>query len=69
MEIQIIELKDELNRANNKIKKLQNSECKLEIEIINLKNELEELKESKKIINSPNHILSYMREINLDSEQ
>lgn len=69
MEIQIIELKDELNKANDKIIKLQDSECKLEMEIINLKNELEELKESKKIINSPNHILSYMREINLDSEQ
>lgn len=67
MEIQIIELKDELNKANDKIIKLQDSECKLEMEIINLKNELEELKESKKIINSPNHILSYMREINLDS--
>tara|TARA_Y100001958_G_C21206739_1_gene532762 strand:+ start:668 stop:877 length:210 start_codon:yes stop_codon:yes gene_type:complete len=69
MEIQIIELKDELNKANDKIIKLQDSECKLEMEIINLKNKLEELKESKKIINSPNHILSYMREINLDSEQ
>jgi chaperonin cofactor prefoldin len=45
----------------NRIYNLQNSEYKLETEIDNLKNELNSLKD-KKLINSPNHILSYTQE-------
>jgi hypothetical protein len=51
-------LRFNLISQENRIMNLQNSEYKLEREIDNLKNELKLLKD-KKLINSPNHILSY----------
>ena len=51
-------LRTRLISQENRIMNLQNSEYKLEREIDNLKNELKLLKD-KKLINSPNHILSY----------
>ena len=54
-------LRTRLISQENRIMNLQNSEYKLEREIDNLKNELKLLKD-KKLINSPNHILSYTQE-------
>lgn len=58
-------LRTRLISQENRIMNLQNSEYKLEKEIDNLKNELKLLKD-KKLINSPNHILSYTQERVLD---
>lgn len=55
-------LRFNLISQENRIMNLQNSEYKLEREIDNLKNELKLLKKDKKLINSPNHILSYTQE-------
>ena len=53
-----------LQVAEERVRRLQDSEYKLECEIDELKQELSERKESKKIINKSNHILSYIQGIN-----
>lgn len=53
-----------LQVAEERVRRLQDSEYKLECEIEELKQELSERKESKKIINKSNHILSYIQETN-----
>lgn len=53
-----------LQVAEERVRRLQDSEFKLECEIETLKNEISERKESKKIINKSNHILSYIQETN-----
>lgn len=53
-----------LQMAEGRIRKLQDSEFKLECEIETLKRKLSERNESKKIINKSNHILSYIQETN-----
>lgn len=53
-----------LQVAEERVRRLQDSEFKLECEIEELKQELSERKESKKIINKSNHILSYIQGTN-----
>ena len=63
--IKIENLETELFSAISKIENLQRSEFKLEEELKNLKEKLKNLKEKyndKKINDSSDHILSYMRE-------
>ena len=63
--IKIENLETELCSAISKIENLQRSEFKLEEELKNLKEKLKNLKEKyndKKINDSSDHILSYMRE-------
>ena len=56
-------LRIRLISQDQRIMNLQNSEYKLESEIERLKNDLNEIKSQKKLINSPNHILSYKQGI------
>lgn len=53
-----------LQVAEERVRRLQGSEFKLECEIETLKNELSEIKDKKKLINKSNHILSYIQETN-----
>lgn len=53
-----------LQVAEERVRRLQDSEFKLECEIESLKSELSETNASKKIINKSNHILSYIQETN-----
>ena len=57
-------LRSSLQVAEERVRRLQDSEYKLECEIEELKQELSERKESKKIINKSNHILSYIQGTN-----
>ena len=57
-------LRSSLQVAEERVRRLQDSEYKLECEIDELKQELSERKGSKKIINKSNHILSYIQETN-----
>ena len=62
---EIIEnLRLNLQVAEERIRRLQDSEYKLESEIEILKEELSQMKNDKKIINKSNHILSYIQETN-----
>ena len=62
---EIIEnLRLNLQVAEERIRRLQDSEFKLESEIEILKEELSHMKNDKKIINKSNHILSYIQETN-----
>ena len=53
-----------LQVAEERIRRLQDSEFKLESEIEILKEELSQMKNDKKLINKSNHILSYIQETN-----
>lgn len=62
---EIIEnLRLNLQVAEERIRRLQDSEHKLESEIEILKEELSQMKNDKKLINKSNHILSYIQETN-----
>jgi len=62
---EIIEnLRLNLQVAEERIRRLQDSEYKLESEIEILKEELSQMKNDKKIINKSNHILSYIQGTN-----
>ena len=62
---EIIEnLRLNLQVAEERIRRLQDSEYKLESEIEILKEELSQMKNKKKLINKSNHILSYIQETN-----
>lgn len=62
---EIIEnLRLNLQVAEERIRRLQDSEYKLESEIEILKEELSQMKNDKKLINKSNHILSYIQETN-----
>tara|TARA_Y100000817_G_C16700466_1_gene474610 strand:+ start:251 stop:487 length:237 start_codon:yes stop_codon:yes gene_type:complete len=56
-----------LQVAEERIRRLQDSEFKLESEIEILKEELSQMKEDKKIINGSNHTLSCKQETIQDS--
>tara|TARA_Y100000817_G_scaffold310451_1_gene301132 strand:+ start:2322 stop:2546 length:225 start_codon:yes stop_codon:yes gene_type:complete len=60
--IKIENLETELCSAISKIENLQRSEFKLEEELKNLKEKYNDNDNDKKINDSSNHILSYMRE-------
>ena len=53
-----------LQVAEERVRKLQDSEFKLECEIETLRSELSDKINQKKIINKSNHILSYIQETN-----
>lgn len=55
-----------LQVAEERVRRLQDSEFKLESEIEILKEELSQMKNDKKLINKSNHILSYIQGTNSD---
>jgi len=57
-------LRSSLQVAEERVRKLQDSEYKLECEIETLRSELSGRKNQKKIINKSNHILSYIQGTN-----